>query len=141
MKSPLIALLLLCLSSASRAQTPLNLMEVQPDTTYENIHVQPLASDSLVSSFLVWVKKEVQLHRHIFHTETLLILEGTGTMTVGEETCNVGPGDFLTIRKTTPHSLSVTSEQPIKALSVQAPKFQGKDRIFAGQIRRHQNQK
>ena len=136
-------LLLTCvaLSLITKAQTPLNLLELQPDTAYDNIHVQPLASDSLVSSFVVWVKKEVRLHHHAFHTETLLILEGTGTMVVGDESVEVGPGDFLAIPKTTPHDLTVTSSTPLKALSIQAPKFQGKDRVFAGQIRKPPGQK
>lgn len=136
-------LLLTCvvLSLTTKAQTPLNLLELQPDTTFDNIHVQPLASDSLVSSFVVWVKKEVWLHHHAFHTETLLILEGTGTMVVGDENVEVGPGDFLAIPKTTPHDLTVTSDTPLKALSIQAPKFQGKDRVFAGQVRKPPGQK
>lgn len=137
------SLLLTCvaLSLIAKAQTPLNLLELQPDTAYDNIHVQPLASDSLVSSFVVWVKKEVRLHHHAFHTETLLILEGTGTMVVGDESVEVGPGDFLAIPKTTPHDLTVTSSTPLKALSIQAPKFQGKDRVFAGQVRKPPGQK
>ncbi len=136
-------LLLTCvvLSLTIKAQTPLNLLELQPDTTFDNIHVQPLASDSLVSSFVVWVKKEVRLHHHAFHTETLLILEGTGIMVVGDENVEVGPGDFLAIPKTTPHDLTVTSDTPLKALSIQAPKFQGKDRVFAGQVRKPPGQK
>ncbi|MGC6533140.1 MAG: cupin domain-containing protein [Flavobacteriales bacterium] len=136
-------LLLTCvvLSLTIKAQTPLNLLELQPDTTFDNIHVQPLASDSLVSSFVVWVKKEVRLHHHAFHTETLLILEGTGTLVVGDENVEVGAGDFLAIPKTTPHDLTVTSDTPLKALSIQAPKFQGKDRVFAGQVRKPPGQK
>ena len=136
-------LLLTCvvLSLTIKAQTPLNLLELQPDTTFDNIHVQPLASDSLVSSFVVWVKKEVRLHHHAFHTETLLILEGTANMVVGDENVEVGPGDFLAIPKTTPHDLTVTSDTPLKALSIQAPKFQGKDRVFAGQVRKPPGQK
>lgn len=136
-------LLLTCvvLSLTIKAQTPLNLLELQPDTTFDNIHVQPLASDSLVSSFVVWVKKEVRLHHHAFHTETLLILEGTGTLVVGDENVEVGAGDFLAIPKTTPHDLTVTSDTPLKALSIQAPKFQGKDRVFAGQVRKPSGQK
>ena len=138
-----IYLLLACMTIAAvvKAQTPLNLLEFQPDTAFDNIHVQPLASDSLVSSFLVWVKKEVRLHHHAFHTESLLILEGTGSMVVGDQSFEVGPGDFLAIPKSTPHDLTVNSDTPLKALSIQAPKFQGKDRVFAGQVHKPPGQK
>ena len=136
-------LLLACIAIAAvvEAQTPLNLSELQPDKAFDNIHVQPLASDSLVSSFVVWVKKEVRLHHHAFHTESLLILEGTGTMVVGDQSVEVGPGDFLAIPKSTPHDLTVNSDTPLKALSIQAPMFQGKDRVFAGQVRKPPGQK
>ena len=39
-------------------------------------------------------------------------------------------GDYFRIKKGTPHAVKVTSIKPLKMLSVQAPEFFGKDRIF-----------
>lgn len=97
---------------------------------YDNIYFRQVYSDSLVSSFVIFVKKEVKLHKHGSHTEHVYILDGEGEMRVGETTIKVKKGDIIPIPKNTPHSLKVTSSTPVKVLSVQAPLFDGKDRIF-----------
>ena len=70
------------------------------------------------------------MHYHQDHAETVYILEGTGTMTLGEDTIQVKAGDFIYIPPGTHHSVVVTSEEPMKVLSVQAPEFKGVDRHF-----------
>lgn len=97
---------------------------------YENIYFRNVYSDSLVSSFVIFVKKEVKLHKHASHTEHVYILDGEGEMRVGENTMKIKKGDIVPIPKNTPHSLKVTSLFPAKVLSIQAPLFDGKDRIF-----------
>lgn len=128
---------MLVLSGACSAQSFIHLKDVKPDTAYANVHVQKLASDSLVSSFLVWVKDSVSLHQHVFHSETLLILEGRGVLTVGEQRIKVRAGDFINVPASHWHALVVTSRKPLKALSIQAPRFTGRDRVFAGRILRN----
>lgn len=103
---------------------------IKPPADYENIYFRHVYSDSLVSSFVIFVKKEVKLHKHALHTEHVYILEGEGEMRVGENTMKVKKGDIVPIPKNTPHSLKVTSILPAKVLSIQAPMFDGKDRIF-----------
>lgn len=114
----------------------INISEMQPPAEFENIHVEKLATDSLSTSFVIWVKQEVKSHYHAFHTETLYVLEGTGVFNLGEKVVNLAPGDFIEIPKGTFHSVFITSPTPMKVLSVQAPEFNGKDRIFAGQLKR-----
>lgn len=94
------------------------------------IHVEKLASDSLATSFLIWVKNEVRAHFHARHTEYVMVLEGSGEMSLGLETFTIAPGDIIYIPMNTAHSVLVTSEMPLKVLSIQTPEFRGKDRIF-----------
>ena len=97
---------------------------------YENIYLRKLNSDSLVSSFVIFIKKEVKAHKHITHSEHVYLLDGTGEMTVGGKTFLIKKGDMIFIPKNTFHSLKVTSATPVKVLSVQAPLFDGKDRVL-----------
>ena len=98
---------------------------------YENIYLRKLNSDSLVSSFVIFIKKEVKAHKHATHSEHVYFLDGTGEMSVGEKKFSVKKGDMIFVPKNTFHSLKVTSSTPVKVLSVQAPMFDGKDRIMA----------
>lgn len=103
---------------------------LQPNGEYENISNQKLFSDSLVSSFVIWIKKEVKPHKHFAHSEHVYVLEGEAEMKSGSETFIIKPGDMVFIPKNTVHSLIVKSAVPIKVLSIQAPEFDGKDRIM-----------
>ena len=47
------------------------------------VHVTPLHSDSLASSFLICVDSEVNAHFHRAHTEHVFVLEGTATFVTG----------------------------------------------------------
>ena len=104
---------------------------IQPPADYENIYFRPVYSDSLVSSFVIFVKKQVREHKHVTHTEHVYILDGTGEMTLDKKTFPVKKGDVISIPKNTFHSLKTTSVTPIKVFSLQAPVFDGKDRVFA----------
>ena len=115
---------------ASRAQNYQSLDTIKPPATYENIYNRPLYSDSLVSSFVIFVKKEVKPHVHVNHTEQVIVLEGEGEMTIGNKKMTIKKGDILFIPKNTAHSLKVTSKDPVKVISIQAPNFDGKDRVM-----------
>lgn len=112
------------------AQHTYHIPSVQPTANFENAHILPLDSDSLTSSFIIWVKQDVPLHYHRFHTEQVLILEGEGIMQFGDERRQVVVGDFITIPPNTVHGVRVTSDVAMKVLSIQSPRFEGKDRIF-----------
>ncbi|TAL57537.1 MAG: cupin domain-containing protein [Bacteroidetes bacterium] len=104
---------------------------IKPPDYYENIYNRPLYSDSLASSFVIFIKKEVKSHKHVTHTEHIYILDGTGEMLLGEKKLSVKKGDIIFIPKNTFHSLKVTSQTPVKVLSVQSPRFDGTDRVVA----------
>lgn len=128
----LCTLLFLLFTICVSAQTPSyeSLHNIEPTAEYDNIHVVKLHSDPLVSSFVIWVKKEVKLHKHADHSEHVLILDGSGSMTLGDENLTLEKGLMIYIPKGTPHSVAVTSKSPLKVLSIQAPEFKGKDRIM-----------
>ena len=103
---------------------------IKAPLNYDGIYSRMVASDSLSSSFVIFIKKEVKKHKHAKHTENVYILEGTGEMLLGDKTFLVKKGDMIFIPMNTVHSLKVTSSSPVKVLSVQSPHFDGKDRIF-----------
>ncbi|MFT5164663.1 MAG: quercetin dioxygenase-like cupin family protein, partial [Alteromonadaceae bacterium] len=67
------------------------LSDVKSKADLENIQVVKLASDEYASDFVVFIKKNVPLHKHLTHTETVYVLEGTGIFQYGDEKITIGP--------------------------------------------------
>jgi mannose-6-phosphate isomerase-like protein (cupin superfamily) len=107
-----------------------NLDTLKPAEDYENVYIKKMADSPNSTSFVIWIKKDVKLHKHRLHTETLYVLDGEGEMTIASEKFKIKKGDFFTVPRDTPHKVTVTSAKPLKVLSIQAPKFVGKDRIM-----------
>ncbi len=101
-----------------------------PEKEYDNIYVHKLDTDKNKSSVVIWIKKEVKAHKHEYHSETLYVLAGTGTMHVGDDSYSIKEGDYINVPENTVHSVLVTSEIPLKVISIQSPEFLGKDRVF-----------
>ena len=112
------------------AQDILKLKKEKPHKDFENILVKKMSDDKNQTSFMIWVKDDVKLHKHAYHTENLYVIAGKGELTVSGVTTTLKKGDYLTIPKNTPHALKVTSIKPIQVLSIQSPRFVGNDRIF-----------
>ncbi len=110
------------------AATPLNLDTMVAPKELENVSVTKLSSDKHASQFLIYIKKEVPLHIHKHHTEIIYVVSGSGNMTLGDKEFEIKQGDTLRIGENTPHGVVVTSQQPLKVLSIQAPEFKGLDR-------------
>ncbi len=107
-----------------------NLTAIEPPVELDNVHVQKLYSDPNATQLLIFVKRGVPLHRHQFHSESLYVLAGSGQMTLGEQRFTIAAGDFFTVPQGVVHGVEVTSSEPLKVLSMQAPEFFGKDRVF-----------
>ena len=122
--------LLLVSAVLCRAQNFQSLDTVKAYGNYENIYLRKLNSDSLVSSFVIFIKKEVKEHKHVTHSEHVYVLEGEGEMSAGEKKFKVKKGDMIFIPKNTFHALKVTSATPVKVLSIQTPMFDGTDRVL-----------
>ena len=103
---------------------------VKAPLAYDNVFVKPLTSDSLASSYVIFIKKEVKKHKHVFHTENVYVLDGEGELLLGDKMMRIKKGDIIFIPKNTIHALKVTSAMPVKIISIQAPYFDGKDRVF-----------
>ena len=104
--------------------------DVNPEKEFENIFKEEIFSDSLTSSFFIMIKKGVALHKYEFHSEHVYVLSGTGDMTLDGENVSIAAGDLVVIPKNTPHSLKITSQSPMRIISIQAPKYEGKDLFF-----------
>ena len=123
----LIGLTRICTAQLNRA----NLDTINPPENLENVFVKPLYQDTGdVSSYLIFIKKEVKTHKHLQHAEHVYVAQGEGIMTLGDKEFVVKSGSFIFIPKNTFHSVRTTSVMPLKVISIQAPFFDGKDRIF-----------
>lgn len=126
----ILTFLLLIISITTQAQTWQNADTVTCPKEVENIYVRPLYSDSLSSSYVIFIKKEVKLHKHISHSEHVVVLNGTGDMVLGDKIFPIKKGDVIFIPKNTPHSVVTTSKKPLKVISIQSPQFYGEDRVM-----------
>ena len=104
----------------------------------ESTLVKQIASDSLSTAFVIWIKGGVRHHFHAEHTENIYVLEGSGVMELGESSFVIGPGDYILVPKGTVHSLVAST--PVKVLSIQTPQWIADDRIFVEPFRRPHNE-
>ena len=98
--------------------------------TAETLKVEKIGGDSLTTSFVITIKQGVKKHLHKEHSETIHVLEGEAEMLLGDKMIHIKKGDYIFIPKNTPHKVEVTSTIPLKVLSIQAPYFDGKDRLL-----------
>lgn len=96
----------------------------------ENIYLKNISSDSLCSGFVIVIKKEVKLHKHLNHSEHVVVLEGEADFQLDNQTFKIKKGDVIFIPKNTPHKVITTSKKPLKVISIQSPYFDGKDRVL-----------
>ena len=104
--------------------------QILTDKEFENIHVKKISSDSSSTTFAIWIKQKVKLHKHVYHTENVLIDKGFGEFQINDSIYKVAAGDWIVIPKNTWHGVVVNSKSTMKVISVQSPEYFGKDRIF-----------
>jgi mannose-6-phosphate isomerase-like protein (cupin superfamily) len=124
----IIAILFSGLNTAL-SQNITDLKTIQPRNDFENIHIEKIYSDTLSTSFIIWIKKEVKPHKHLTHTESIFVLEGEAEFKISNETFTIKQNAYIIIPPNTVHSVKNTSELPLKVLSIQSPEFDGTDRI------------
>lgn len=126
---------LVVLSNIAFGQFSKNLQELEPPKTFENVHIEKISEDELHSSFVIWVKKSVPEHHHAKHSESIYVLEGEALMTLNDDQFVIKAGDHVHIPVGAWHSvIEVRSKKPIKVLSIQTPRFLGKDRIMKSEM-------
>ncbi len=96
----------------------------------EPFKVIKLASDSNSTSNLVIIKKSLNTHYHLNHTENIWVISGKAKMLVGKQVKNIKKGDYIQLPPGTLHNVKVTSKEALQVISIQSPQFDGKDRIF-----------
>ncbi len=105
--------------------------------TAQVIHVPELAGDALgaasatgfrskmfVSADGVTISVQdgnVPRHLHPNTNEIQYILEGTGTVWLGDKEVQVKPGDLIVIPKGTPHAGTKPDSRPFKAIAIKTP--------------------
>ena len=104
--------------------------QIIPDKEFENINIKKISSDSSSSTFAIWIKQKVKLHKHIYHTENVFIDKGFGEFQLNDSIYKVTAGDWIVIPKNTWHGVKVNSKSTMKVISVQSPEYFAKDRIF-----------
>ena len=97
---------------------------------FENIYSEKIAEDSLQSTFFIAIKKQVLHHYHKEHSECIVVLSGSGEMSVGNQKIKLRGGMQVSVPKNTVHSVLVTSKKPLRVISIQSPMFNEKDRHF-----------
>ena len=125
-----ITLLFLFLITLANTQTIKSIYDLKPTEAYDNIYVQNIVTDSLSTTFAIWVKLKVKVHKHVNHIENVYVLEGNGEFIVSDSTYKVKEGDLIVIPKNTWHGVNVSSKNPMKVISIQSPEFKGLDRVF-----------
>ncbi len=120
---------ILGLALFSKAQSIINTDTLRLSNK-EVIANKKLFSDSLVSSFCITIRNEVKWHKHLHHAEHVIVQEGEAIMTLGDKQFTVKKNDVIFIPKNTWHAVKVTSSIPLKVISIQAPLFDGSDRVF-----------
>ena len=126
----IVTAVLLLLSGISFAQEVTNINTVKPTEQYDNVHYKKFYSDMNTSYFVIWIKKGIRSHKHVSHTENVIVLEGTGVMTIGEKTFDIKVGDHFMIHQDVFHAVEVTSAEPLKIIAVRSPEYFGKDIVF-----------
>ena len=63
----------------------------------------------------------VPKHMHPATNEIQYILEGTGTVWLGDKEVKVKPGDLIVIPKGTPHAGTKPDGRPFKAIAIKTP--------------------
>ena len=107
-----------------------NFNSIKADIDFNNIHVKKLSSNVNATTFAIWVKKSVKIHKHVNHVENIYVSEGSGSFQLEDSTFNISSGDLIIVPKNTWHGVNVNSNKPLKVLSIQSPEFFGNDRVF-----------
>ena len=96
----------------------------------EKTYIIPLLQAHNYSATLIQLREGVQSHFHSEHEELVYVLQGKGVMTVGDEKQVIKAGDLIYLSREQVHSVVNKSVQPLVALSIMSPPFDGKDRHY-----------
>ena len=126
-----IVLLIFLINYSTAQQFISSTDKIEPlNEDYDNISITKLSTNTDATTFTIWIKKKVKIHKHLNHTEHVYIKEGKGKFQLADSLYNVKTGDLIIVPKNTWHGVVVESKNPMKVISIQSPEFFGKDRVF-----------
>jgi mannose-6-phosphate isomerase-like protein (cupin superfamily) len=95
----------------------------------EEFRMVELGRDAGTSQHLVAIRSAEVPHRHDRHDLFVVMVRGSGTWRVGDETLPVGEGSLLYVPRGTVHAFTNESGAPAVAYAVYTPPFDGSDRV------------
>jgi mannose-6-phosphate isomerase-like protein (cupin superfamily) len=121
--------------SAQEADKPLilslsGLLEKNPPAKDEAFKILPAVQGRDASVTVVRAEKDLPPHYHEGREEIVYVVRGGGTMQIGDEKRPVKAGDIVYIPRHVVHGFSNGAKRDTVVVSVMAPPFDGKDRIF-----------
>ncbi len=87
------------------------------------------ASDHKVKRITVFPGKRLSLQRHSRRDEHWFVVKGSGSMCIGEECFNVGPGSDINIPREVLHRIENTGAIDLCFIEVQTGDYFGEDDI------------
>lgn len=88
-----------------------------PPEAYENIFSIKLEKTKKRTTMLVWIKKDLPEEIHESYVESFFVLSGTCTCYFeGKVVKKMVPGDHMEIPLHIPHSITVSSKEPLKLI-------------------------
>lgn len=132
-KPLLIVFMWLLNSDKTMAQTPVQLSRIVSTKSDSLPEVVRCFGDSLSSSFVIYIRHRVKMHKHLRHSEHVYVLEGKGEMQLADTLFQIVPGMLVFIPSGTPHSARRKGKKVLKVLSIQSPYFDGSDRLLLEQ--------
>ena len=127
-----------CASSRDIAPSPDPVMvdykavlEANPMPADKKIQVIPVGGNEDVSLFVARFAPgvEVKPHYHQTHSEMIYVIEGTGSMTLGDTDYQLKPGMIHFNPKTKVHSAKNTGDSYLIVLQAFTPKWDKPDRV------------
>ena len=96
--------------------TWINRPNMQVAEDYETIDAKIISASPEATTIIVWLKDGAPIEVHDKEYEHFLIVEGTCSITIGNDVHNLVPGDYLSIPLYIGHSVAVTSEVACKII-------------------------
>lgn len=122
-----LIIFLLCMERLNAQTVNLNEFNFNEDKA---VNSKTLSNSEDASSFIIEIKDTIKPHFHKVHTELIYIISGEAKFYFDKKQTSIKKGDFFEIPRMKVHAVKVTSKEPLKVLSVQAPEFKGEDRIY-----------
>ncbi|QMU29143.1 cupin domain-containing protein [Adhaeribacter radiodurans] len=82
----------------------------------DSVYIKLIGYTPAITTAIVWLQDNTDNEVHDKEYERFLIVEGTCTITAGEDSYTFGPGDYYEVPLYTSHVIQVTSAQPCKVV-------------------------